>query len=980
MRHLIWITLATCLLLETTHAQDWKLKALSYNQPGLKVDLGVGLWAWPLPVDYDDDGDLDLLVSCPDKPSNGIYFFENPGRGAGETLPIFKAGKRVGPTGHNVQISYVNGQARILRENLEFIDFKTNGFDKGTPIYPRSNIHAGKTRARMWRYVDWEGDGDQDLVIGIGDWSEYVWDQAYDAEGRWRNGPLHGWVYLIENIDGRYSDQPVQVQAAGSPVDVYGWPSPNFADFDQDGDLDLLCGEFLDGFTYFQNIGSRSEPVYASGTRLQGSDGSPLVMHLQMITPTAIDWDNDGDQDLIVGDEDGRVALIENVSPRAATIPVFRQPVYFQQEADTLKFGALATPFAYDWDHDGDEDIVCGNTAGNIGVFLNLDGKGTQWGAPTLIEADGKPFRILAGSNGSIQGPAEAKWGYTTLSIADWDDDGRDDLIVNGIWPRLTLLQNTPQGFTERPLPFWSKEAPPAFFWKQGMAENFQSQWRTTPFATDFDEDGHLDLVMLDQEGYLTCQSQTRSETRIFVDEDNEPIRLSKQSSGRSGRYKIDVVDWDGDGRTDILVNSENATWYRNCEDRQGTIVLKKIGNLARRNVAGHTSSPSTCDFDGNGKPDLLVGAENGRIYYIKHEDCISYSGNQLKARPAHPKIAPRFPGFLKETFIYTKAPFPECHASTLAETSRGLVAAWFGGTKEKNPDVGIWSSYNDGNGWSKPTEWANGIQHKSLRYPTWNPVLFQGPGDTPLMLFFKVGPNPRDWWGEVMFSYDGGRSFRDRRRLPEGIHGPVRSKPLLLPNGTLLCPSSTEHNHDWRFHFETLTDLEHPELGSSWTRTEPMDQPYQVIQPSVIVNHDGSLQALCRSKNERIIQTISWDNGASWSPLEPTVLPNNNSGIETLTLKDGRHLLLYNHVDGGRQKDGWGKRNVIHLAMSDDGQNWWAAAVIEQASEGEFSYPAMIQTEDGLVHMTYTWNRERVRHTVIDPKELEFKPISSFN
>lgn len=963
--------LLSALLLHQGRSEEWKLTPLAYNNPGLTVDLGVGLWAWPMPMDYDDDGDMDLLVACPDKPSNGIYFFENPGHHHTEKFPVFKPAVFLGKTGHNMQVSYVDGEPRVLRENLEFVDFKENGFDMGTSIYPNPQFHQGKTRARMWRYVDWEGDGDQDLVVGIGDWSEYVWDQAYDAQGRWRNGPLHGWVYLIENINGSYSDTPVKIKAGRSPVDVFGWPSPNFADFDGDGDLDLLCGEFLDGFTYFENIGTRSKPLYASGQRLYGRDGHPLKMHVQMITPTAIDWDKDGDVDLIVGDEDGRVAFVENISSTGATIPEFKQPVYFQQEADTLKFGALATPFAHDWDGDGDEDILCGNTAGEIAVFENLNGKGTKWAAPKLLQVDGKTFRIMAGKTGSIQGPAEAKWGYTTLTIADWDSDGRDDIVVNSIHAKLLMLRNTPDGLEEHPLPFWTREAPPTFYWWQTTAENLQTQWRTTPFATDFDQDGLLDLVILDQEGYLTCQSRSNSETRIFIDENNLPIRLNPRTAGASGRYKIDVVDWDGDGRTDILVNSENACWYRNCEDRDGKVVLKKIGNLAKRNVAGHTSSPTTCDFDRDGKPDLLIGAENGRIYFIKHDDCIPYSGNQLMALKPTPPDPPRFPGLLTEGFIYNQAPFPQCHASTLCETSRGLVAAWFGGTKEKNPDVGIWSSYHNGEAWSDPVEWANGIQRSNLRYPTWNPVLFQPPGDSPLMLFFKVGPNPREWWGEVMVSYDGGRSFRDRRRLPEGIDGPVRSKPFLLPDGSLLCPSSTEHNGDWRIHFEILSDFKKAELGTSWTRINTEEQPYQVIQPSLLIHPNGILQALCRSKNERIIQTFSSDNGISWSALEASDLPNNNSGIEALTLQDGRHLLLYNHVDGGQKKDGWGKRNVINLAISEDGKDWNAAAIIEQAEMGEFSYPAMIQTRDGKVHMTYTWNRERIKHVVMDPKKL---------
>ncbi|MFH5802618.1 exo-alpha-sialidase [Alienimonas sp. DA493] len=949
----------------------WKLRALEYNNPGLEVDLGVGLWAWPLPMDFDGDGDMDLVVSGPDKPTNGLYYFENPTQDPSVKLPVFKPAVRLGGTGHNVQVSYVDGEPRVLRENFEYPDFKTKGVaDGGRRIYDRARFHPGNTRARMWRYVDWEGDGDQDLVVGVGDWDDYVWDQAYDAQGRWRNGPLHGWVYLIENVDGTYSDTPRKIEAAGSPIDVYGWPSPNFGDFDGDGDLDLICGEFLDGFTWFENVGTRAEPGYATGFKLEGADGRPLVMHLQMITPTACDWDGDGDLDLIVGDEDGRVALVENVTPDGAATPVFDQPVYFQQQADTLKFGALVTPYAHDWDGDGDEDLVCGNTAGNIGVFTNLDGAGTKWSGPELVEVDGEPFRVIAGPNGSIQGPAEAKWGYTTLSVADWDGDGGDDLIVNSIWPKLTLLRRTDDGFEAGPLNLWTKEAPPEFYWWKRKAANLQTQWRTTPVAVDWDGDGGLDLVLLDQEGYLTCHRRGVEETRIFVDEDNQPLRLNAQTSGRSGRVKLDVVDWDGDGRLDLLVNSENATWYRNCEDRGGKVVLKKIGNLADRNVAGHTSSPTACDFDRDGLPDLVVGAENGRLYFINHKDCVSYPAETLQARASREKQPPRFPGLIAEEFLFETAPFKECHASTISETPRGLVAAWFGGTREKNPDVGIWTSYHDGGGWSSPKQQADGVQHADLRYPTWNPVLFQPPGDSPLMLFFKVGPNPQEWWGEVMVSYDAGRSFRDRRRLPTGIDGPVRGKPLLLEDGALLCPSSTEHGDDWRFHMERLTDLDRPELGSSWERFEPETQPFQVIQPTLLTHDDGALQALFRSKHDRIMQATSRDGGRTWTELEPTSLPNNNSGVEALTLADGRHLLLYNHI-GGDRKDGWGKRNELHLAVSDDGREWRAVAAVESEDAGEFSYPAMIQTRDGRVHLTYTWNRRRVKHVTLDPDEL---------
>ncbi len=164
------------------------------------------------------------------------------------------------------------------------------------------------------------------------------------------------------------------VIAGKEPVEVFGWPAPNFADFDLDGDLDLLCGEFLDSFTYFENVGSRKNPVYAAGRKLMHQRDT-LTMDLQMIVPVAFDWDKDGDMDLICGDEDGRVAFIEHTGTMVDGLPQFEKPVYFEQKAKDVKFGALATPYGVDWDGDGDDDIICGNTAGYIGFFENLGGE-----------------------------------------------------------------------------------------------------------------------------------------------------------------------------------------------------------------------------------------------------------------------------------------------------------------------------------------------------------------------------------------------------------------------------------------------------------------------------------------------------------------------------------------------------------------------------------------------------------------------------
>ena len=237
-------------------------------------------------------------------------------------------------------------------------------------------------------------------------------------------------------------------------------------------------------------------------------------------------------------------------------------------------------------------------------------------------------------------------------------------------------------------------------------------------------------------------------------------------------------------------------------------------------------------------------------------------------------------------------------------------------------------------------------------------------------MLFFKVGPDPRTWWGEILFSYDHGRTFRDRKRLPEGIDGPVRCKPILLQDESLLCGSSTEYD-GWRVHFEKIS-LEHGIPKGTWNRIGPINDSneFNAIQPTFLKHPDGRIQILCRTKEGVISTSFSNDDGETWSTMEATNLPNPNSGIDVVTLRDGRHLLIYNHLGSG--KTGWGRRGLLNLAMSDDGLSWKKVAVLEQEEGKEFSYPAMIQSEDGLVHITYTWKRQRIKHVVVDPRQLQ--------
>jgi predicted neuraminidase len=330
----------------------------------------------------------------------------------------------------------------------------------------------------------------------------------------------------------------------------------------------------------------------------------------------------------------------------------------------------------------------------------------------------------------------------------------------------------------------------------------------------------------------------------------------------------------------------------------------------------------------------------------------------------------------VSELFIYETAPFPSCHASTIVECSDGsIVSAWFGGTEEKADDVGIWVSHFDGSAWSEPVEVANGIQfrwndhssdHVSLkRYPTWNPVLFQ-PSNGPLLLFYKCGPSPQTWWGMQMESHDSGKTWSTPVRLPEGILGPIKNKPVELADGTILCPTSneTDDTDEWTAHMEWTKDL-----GKTWTRTPPLNDPQKIgaIQPSILFLGGDKLLALGRSRQGSLFQIASNDLGKTWGEMSLINLPNPNSGTDAVTLRDGRHLLIYNHVT--KQSAEWGgRRSPLNLAISSDAQTWEPVMVLENEPGMEFSYPAIIQTNDGRIHITYTWKRLKIKHVILEP------------
>ncbi len=327
--------------------------------------------------------------------------------------------------------------------------------------------------------------------------------------------------------------------------------------------------------------------------------------------------------------------------------------------------------------------------------------------------------------------------------------------------------------------------------------------------------------------------------------------------------------------------------------------------------------------------------------------------------------------GIVKDAFIFERASFPESHSATIAETPDGLIASWFGGTKEGNKDVCIWTSHYRNGEWSEPVMVADGIMNDSTRYPCYNPVLYYAPHGE-LLLFYKIGPNVAGWTGWMKRSTDNGKTWSVREALPEGFLGPIKNKPELI-NGVLVCPSSTEKN-GWKAHMEFTTDW-----GRTWTKSDAINDPkvLQAIQPSILRYPDGRLQIVCRSRNTTLNESWSRDGGKTWSEMKASALPNNNSGTDAVTLQDGRHLLVYNHLlPDATWVNGKGPRTPLNVSVSLDGKMWNAALVLEDSPISQYSYPSVIQAKDGMVHIVYTWRREKIKHVVVDPSKLVLKEI----
>lgn len=323
--------------------------------------------------------------------------------------------------------------------------------------------------------------------------------------------------------------------------------------------------------------------------------------------------------------------------------------------------------------------------------------------------------------------------------------------------------------------------------------------------------------------------------------------------------------------------------------------------------------------------------------------------------------------GIIIDEFVFERDTinYPSVHAATIVETPTGLLTAFFGGQYEGHPDVKIYISKRKNEKWTEPIAVANGVLSDTLAKAAYNPVLYQYP-DGELLLFYKLGKNVQDWSGYLIRSTDDGETWSKPEELPKGFLGPIKNKPILIGD-TLLCPSSTE-NDGWQVHIEYTTDK-----GKTWNKTNNVNsKPWNIIQPSILTHKDGKLQLVCRSQDEHIISSFSYDGGVTWGDPFALYLPNNNSGTDAVTLADGRHLLVYNHVKTKQSSYIDLMRTPLNIALSDDGITWKASLILENSPINEYSYPSVIQGKDGFVHVVYTWRRENIKYVKIDPSQLD--------
>ncbi len=633
----------------------------------LKWDAEIGPWAGGFNArcaagDFDQDGDVDLIVDYPYGGGAvntmwGSFFYRNTG-----SHVLTNADRDVYTTiyEHPVRLEFCGLPIAYDWNHDGRIDIVSGGkiyINHGNCQFSESQYQPKFPENVKW-IGDWNNDGVVDCIrsekLGGSHWpSPAVWlpgEPPYNDDGIWKGGPLRNTLRFYKGIQKgksiQWEDKGI-LAAAGTELEVYGGGDPTLGDWDKDEDLDLIVGSQTE-LTYFENTGSSNEPKLARGKRVMVGDD--LSLSGIFLRPVACDVNKTGFIDLLLAQENGSVTWLKYSGFDQRSVPSFEPERELMQKNTYLDVGCLSVLSVCDWDNDNDLDILSGNSYGDVFIFENTgDGKNHRFNSRERLTAGNKLILIKGGANGSIQGPGEAHFGYTCPVAVDWNRDGFMDLILSDIWGKYVYYERDPasgelkNGVTVRVHGGPVESYKPEWVWWEPENSELVTQWRCQPAVVDWNNDDVYDLISLDSKGYLTLFQGVESDSnptvispeRIFLLANNDPIRITNGVGGRSGRARIVVADWNEDGYRDLIRGCTHAgdhedpnfadyervaVWYENTGDDSHFIfrgsLLKDVQGIS---FCGHATSPAIVDWDHDGQLDLLLGTEDGLIYFFKH-------------------------------------------------------------------------------------------------------------------------------------------------------------------------------------------------------------------------------------------------------------------------------------------------------------------------------------------------------------------------